>query len=66
MKNYVVVTDNTYSQTQIHETEAKILNALKFKMVKTTPLQYLSTILKSQTNSLCMSFCSYLLEISNI
>ena len=64
MKNYVVVTDNTYTQTEIHEMEARILECLNFRILLTTHHQFLSAVLGADIDTNVGSFCRYLIELS--
>ncbi len=44
MKNYIEVTDSSYTLSQLKAMEGKILLALKFNLNYTTPLQILESI----------------------
>jgi hypothetical protein len=74
MKNYIEVTDSSYSLGELKAMEGKIILALKFNLNYTTPLQILEAIsekwpresekklTRESNRSLCM--CKYLLELS--
>lgn len=66
MSSYVSVTDNTYTKDDITETEAKIIHALNFDILKTTPYQYLTAILGNLFKTNVGSLCQYLIELCNL
>lgn len=44
MRDYIQVTDSSYTETQLKEMEGNILLALNFKLTQTTPLQFLEMV----------------------
>lgn len=63
---YSSVTDNTYNKNDIHEAEAKIISVLDFKILRSSPLQYLQIILGTQYSNATGSLCKYLLDLCNL
>jgi hypothetical protein len=73
MRNYVEVTDSSYSVSELKAMEGKIILALSFNLNFTTPLQILEAVsdrwpkegrklTREGNRTLCM--CKYLLELS--
>lgn len=65
-KHFVEVTANTYTGEQMMQMESKILQALKFQLVKTTPYEILQLALKGQIKDKIGSLCLYLIEMGNV
>lgn len=62
-KNYIQVTANTYTLDEMKKMEGKIIEALKFDLNRTTPLQLLEAMGENCSEK-GISLCKYLLESS--
>lgn len=63
--DFVYITDNAYTQTQIRETEIKIMSVLKFEMGRPLPLHFLRRNSKAgQVDAVVHMLAKYVMELT--
>jgi len=63
--DFVYITDNAYSQTQIRDTEIKIMGVLKFNLGKPLPLHFLRRNSKAgQVDATAHTLAKYVMELT--